>query len=97
MTDRTRFYRLTIEDHDPSWVEDRLPDVHGAPAADGHWWSDASGAAVNGYEPGAVCGGCGWRPDPPTIDPGDPFANGLSATRYEGVFGRRPAAHPEKG
>lgn len=26
----------------------------------------------------------------PTVDPDDPFANGLSAVRFEGVFGHRP-------
>jgi hypothetical protein len=62
-------YRLTIEDHDPSWVEDRTPDVHGMPAGTGHYWTDRDGRLVEGYEPGAVCGGCGWDPAHPEIRP----------------------------
>ena len=59
-------YRLTIDDLDPSWSEwhaDRSPDVHGMPAGTGHFWTDANGVRVTGYEPGASCGGCGWQPD----------------------------------
>jgi hypothetical protein len=69
MTDRRQFYRLTIEDADPSWSEyerGRAADVHGEPAGTGHWWTDGSGRMLDGYEPGRFCGGCGWRPDPPT-------------------------------
>jgi hypothetical protein len=68
MTESTG-YRLTIEDHDRSWVEDRAADVHGAPARTGDWWTDRDGRRVEGYEPGGSCGGCGWRPDD-----GDPMA-----------------------
>jgi hypothetical protein len=63
-----RYYRLTVDDFDPSWAEwhaDRLADVHGARASDGHYWT-LNGRWVDGYEPGAVCGGCGWRPDAAT-------------------------------
>lgn len=65
LDDPTR-YRITIEDLDPTaseWHSDRLPDVHGMPAGTGHYWTDRIGRRVEGYEPGAVCGGCGWRPD----------------------------------
>ena len=57
--------RLTVDDFDPGWAEvhaGRLADVHGAPAADGHWWRDRDGHPVDSYETGASCGGCGWRP-----------------------------------
>lgn len=65
LDDPTR-YGLTIEDHDPTWSEwhaDRLPDVHGAPAGFGHYWTDKHGKMTEGYEDGGSCGGCGWRPD----------------------------------
>jgi hypothetical protein len=55
-------YRLTIQDYDPSWPEDRPADVHGMPYGE-HWWVDRAGRRVTGYETGAVCGGCSWRPD----------------------------------
>ena len=63
-------YRLTIDDLDPTWTEwqaDRLPDVHGMPAETGHHWRDRDGNRVDGYEPGAYCGLCGWRLD--VVDP----------------------------
>jgi hypothetical protein len=99
-------YRLTIEDYDPSWVEDRMADVHGMRYGS-HWWTDRDGRHVEGYETGAVCGGCGWRPEystarpspapepkPRPVDPFDPAADpidsGLAAVRYENVFGHRP-------
>ncbi len=62
----TTVYRLTIEDLDPTWSEwhlNRLPDVHGMPAGTGHFWTDRNGHAVDGFEAGGSCGGCGWRPD----------------------------------
>lgn len=63
--DDPTLYRLTIEDHDPTWSEwhaDRTATVHGAPAGSGHFWA-VNGRRNDGYEPGAVCGLCGWRPD----------------------------------
>lgn len=73
MIDDPRCYRLTIEDCDPGWAYDfagRPPDVHGAPAANGHFWVDASGQRIDGYWDGAYCGGCGWRPDGATPSEG---------------------------
>ena len=64
--DDPRNYRLTIDDSDPSWAEwnaDRLPDVHGVPAGNGHFWLDRDGRRTSGYDEGGYCGGCGWRPD----------------------------------
>jgi hypothetical protein len=89
MKDYPDHYRLTIEDHDPTWSEwhlDRMPDVHGMPYGK-HWWTDRHGRRVEGYETGAVCGGCGWRPDAPGEDD---VHSGLAGVRYENVFGRRP-------